>query len=333
MRFVNRCVLAAAVAASVMTAGPARAADVEPLLPAEAEQVFKVNVKQILESDLVKKYALAQVKQALEGNDAQKMLKELGLDPLKDVDSIGGGLWGDNPQDMKGLFVIRGKFDLEKLFAAAEKQAKKDGDKLAVVKDGDFTLLKVTVENRPDPIYVGAPGDSKTGTVIVAGTEKKLVTTALTMAEKKSKSAIKKELAALVEKMDPKASLFVCGVSTGKVGDIPPNPLFDNPEKLKKQLEKMESTAMTLRVAGDISLDITMSMKDTDAADDFGSTVDELLNKAKAFLPFIAMQNQALKPVVNDVSKSLKSKVDKKTVVISAKLSGDAIGKAAGADD
>ena len=48
---------------------------------------------------------------------------------------------------------------------------------------------------------------------------------------------------------------------------------------------------------------------------------------------FIAMQSPQAKPVVNDISKSLKSKVDKNKVVITAKLSGDAIGKAAGSDD
>jgi len=330
MKLVNRCVLAAAVVASGLWAAPARAADVEPLLPADTEQVIQVNVRQILDSDLVKKFALAQIKQALEGNDAQKMIKELGLDPLKDIDKLSGGLWGDDPQNMKGVFILRGKFDLEKLFAAAQKAAEKNGDKIGIVSDGDYKLVKVTVENRPDPIYVSGV-DAKT---IVVGTDKGLVITAMKSADKKdTKPTLKKGLAELVEKMDPKASLFICGVSSGKVGDIPPNPLFDNPEKLKKQLEKLETTAMTLRVTGDITLDITMGMKDTDAADDFGTTVDDLLNKAKAFLPFIAMQKQELKPVVNDLSKTLKSKVDKKTVVITAKLSGDAIGKAAGADD
>jgi hypothetical protein len=37
--------------------------------------------------------------------------------------------------------------------------------------------------------------------------------------------------------------------------------------------------------------------------------------------------------VVNDISKSLKSEVKKDKIVITAKLSGDAIGKAAGTDD
>jgi hypothetical protein len=330
MKVVNRCVLAAVVAATGLLTAPARAADVSPLLPAETESVVFVNVRQILDSDLIKKFALAQIKQALEGNDAQKTMKELGLDPLKDIDQVHGGLWGEDAQNMKGLFVIKGNFDLEKLMAAAEKQAKKEGDKLSIVKDGEYTLIKVTVENRPDPVYVSG-ADKNT---IVIGTDKGLVTTAMKAAETKgTKVALKKDLTDLVGTMDAKASLYVAGVSSGKVGDIPPNPLFDNPEKLKKQLEKLKTSSMVLRVTGDVNLDIAMGMKDAEAADDFGATVDELLNKAKAFLPFIAMQNQNLKPVVNDISKSLKSKVEKDKIVITAKLSGDAIGKAAGTDD
>jgi hypothetical protein len=329
MKVVNRCVLAAAIVTSAVWAAPARAADVDPLLPADTEQVFFVNVRQILDSDLVKKFALAQIKQALEGNDAQKTMKELGLDPLKDVDKISGGAWGEDAQNMKALFVVRGKFDLEKLFDAAKKAAEKDGDKVGIVTEGDFKLVKVTVPNRPDPIYVSGV-DNKT---IVAGTDKGLVTSAMKASEKKDKPAIKKALADLVEKMDAKASMFVCGVSSGKEVNLPPNLPLDNPEKLKKQLEKIETVAMTLRVTGDISLDFAMGMKDTEAADDFGTTVDDLLQKGKAFLPLIAMQQQQMKPIVNDITKTLKSKVDKKTVSVTAKLSGDSIGKAVGSDD
>jgi hypothetical protein len=329
MNFMNRCVLAAAVAATGLLAAPARAADLSPLLPAETESVVFINIRQILDSDLVKKYALSSIKQALEGNDAQRTMKELGLDPLRDIDQIHGGLWGEDAQDMKGLFVIKGKFDLEKLFAAAEREAARQGDRIAIVKDGEYSLVRVTIDDRPDPIYVSG-ADKNT---LVVGTERSVVTAAMQAAEKPGKPALKKELAELAGRMDPKASLFVAGVSSGNIGDIPPNPLFDDPEKLRKQLEKLVDSSMTLKVTGDVNLDITMGMKDADAADDFGATVDDLLTKAKAFLPFIAAQAPQAKPIVNDLTKSLTSKVEKNKVVITAKLSGDAIGRAVGTDD
>ncbi|MGL4424311.1 MAG: hypothetical protein ACRCZF_26890 [Gemmataceae bacterium] len=329
MKLISRFVLTAAVAVSAAIA-PVQAADVDKLLPAETEQVVHINVKQVLESDLIKKYALKQIEQALKGNEAQKALQELGMDPLKDIDTIDGGLWGKSPEDMKGVFTVKGKFDLEKLMTAAKKQAEKDGDKVAIVKEGSYTLIKVTMDNRPDPIYMTGLNDK---TILVA-TDKPLAIAALKISDDTTaKPVIKKELATLVGKMDSKASMFFCGISDGKVGDIPPNPLFDNPEKLKKQLEKMESTAFVMKVTGDVTLEVSMGMKDGDAADDFGSTVDELLNKAKAFLPFLTMQNANLKPVVGDLSKSLKSTVKDKMITIVAKVSGDSISKAVGSDD
>lgn len=329
MRFVSKLLAAAAIGIG-LTATPIRAAEIEKLIPAEAESYFQINLKQIIESDLFKKYALANLKQAMEGNEAQKTLKALGLDPLKDVDTITGGFWGDDPQNMKALVVVRGKFDPAKLFEAAEAAAKKDGDKVSIVKEGDYTLVKITANNRPEPFFASVVNE----TTLVGGTDKKVVTTAMKASDAKdTKSGLKKELVDLIGKMDGKASMFGVGVSNGKVGDIPAIPGIDDPEKLKKQLEKMDSSSMTLKVTGDVSLEIQMSMKDGAAADDFGATVDDLLGKAKALLPLIGGQAPQMKPIITDVTKSLKSKVEKNDIVISVKLTGGAIGKAAGSDD
>lgn len=328
MRFVRRLLAAAAIGLG-LAATPVRAADVDNLIPAETESYLQINMKQIIESDLFKKYALANLKQALQGNEAQKTLETLGLDPLKDIDTITAGFWGDDPQNMKGLLVVRGKFNPTKLFEAVEAAAKKDGDKVSIVKDGDYTLVKITANNRPEPFFASVANEN----TIVGGTDKKLVTNAMKASDSKAKPALKKELAELVAKMDSKASMFGCGVSTGKVGDIPPIPGIDDPEKLKKQLEKLESSSMTLKVTGDVSLEIMMSMKDTAAADDFGATVDDLLGKAKALLPLLAGQAPQMKPIITDITKSLKSKVEKKDIAISVKLTGGSIGKAAGSDD
>ena len=76
----------AAVFAATLVAPVARAAEPDKLLPAEADTVVFVNFKQILEADVVKKYALDQIKQALAGQDAKKLLEDMGLDPMKDIE-------------------------------------------------------------------------------------------------------------------------------------------------------------------------------------------------------------------------------------------------------
>ena len=50
---------------------------VSMILPEATESVLFVNVRQVIDSEVVKKFALGQIKQALQGNDAKKMLYAL----------------------------------------------------------------------------------------------------------------------------------------------------------------------------------------------------------------------------------------------------------------
>ena len=317
---------------AVVAAAPVRAAEVDALLPAETESVMFVNVRQILDSDLVKKYALGQIKQALQGNDAQKMLKDLGLDPLKDVDRITVGSWGKGPEDMEAVAVVRGRFDAEKLFAGAKDQAAKNADKIAIVEEGKYKLVKITNDNQPKPFYI-AVADEKT---IVGANDKKLTVDILKAAEKgATKPSLKKELAALVLKQDEKASVFACGLLEGKVDNVPGvnNIPGVNPEKFQKGLEKLKTFAMTIRLTDEVGLEVVMGMKDADAADDFGTEISNLIGTAKGFLPLLTQNQPNLKPLVDEVSKTLKSKVKDKDVQINLKVTADSIGKATGAGD
>ena len=322
----------AGVVLAVLLAAPARAAEVDPILPAETESVAFVNVRQILDSELIKKYALGQIKQALSGSDAKKTLEKLGLDPLKDVDRVTIGSWGKGQEDMNAVFVVRGKFDPEKLFKAAQEEAKNQGDKIAIVEDGKYKLVKFTQDDSPRPIFA-AVADEKT---IIGGTDKKLVTDALAATEKgAAKPRLKKELAALVLKQDEKASMWAAGLTEGRLEgvQIPPGLPGVDPAKLGKQLENLKNFAMTVRLTEDVTLEVAMGMKDTDAADDFGATVDGLLNTVKQFLPLAAGNAPQAKPLIDEITKTLKSSVKGSDVLVSLKLSAESIGKATGGGD
>jgi hypothetical protein len=329
---MSRLFLAAALA--VAAAAPARAAEIDPVLPAQTESVVFVNVKQILNSDLMKRYAVGQLKQMLasDTNEAGKILKDLGVDPFKDIDRVTGGFWG-NQAEMNGVFVVKGTFDLDKMFTAAENAAKQNADKIAIVSEGKYKLVKFTNDQSPDrPIYATF-ADEKT---IVGGTDKKLVVTAREVAEKGGQPQIKKDLAALILKQDEKASMYLCGLTDGKIDQLPPG--IDqfpglNPEKLQKSLEAMRSMAMTVRLTEDVGLEIAMGMKDSDSADDFGGMLSQLIGTVKGFLPLITGQRPNLKPLVDELNSNLKSKAAGKDVTVTLKLSADAIGKAAGGGD
>jgi hypothetical protein len=326
MTYLSRALFAVAVLA--LPAASARAAEVDPLLPAETESIFFVNVRQALDSDIVKKNFLGQLKQVLKGDDAQKTLNELGLNPLTDIDRLIVGSWGKDKDDMQGVAVLRGKFDPEKLFKAATAAAAKESEKISVVEAGDYKLIKFTNDGKT---FFAAVANEKT---IVAGSDKKLVVAAMEASQKGTKPAIKKELAALLLKMDEKATMFACGLTEGKVGELPPIniPGVDG-DALAKQLGNVQNVSMTFRITEDVSLDISMGMKDGDSADELGKAVDQLINTAKTFLPLVAGQQPKLKPLADELGKNLKSKVKDKDVVLMLKLSADAISKAAAGED
>src|SRR5207248_2681975 len=195
MTRISRFGFGAALAVVLAASPAARAAEPDKLLPADSEFVLSVNFKQIVESDIIKKYALAQIKQALDGADAKKFLSDLGLDPIKDVERVVIGGSGKDQTDTKGLVIIHGKFDPEKLFKAAEAQTKKDPDHFTLVKDGNDKMFKYQPDNG-NPVYATVVDE----TTVIAGSDKKMVTTALGAGTKKP--ALGKDLSALITKQD-----------------------------------------------------------------------------------------------------------------------------------
>jgi hypothetical protein len=254
------------------------------------------------------------------------MVKELGLDPLKDINKMTMGVWGEQPE-MSFVMVMRGKFDPVKLFEAAEKQSKTMGDRIAIVSEDKYKLVKITSENETQPPAYFSVADNNT---IIAASDPKVAVKVVKAAETGAKPSLSKELSQLVLQQDEKASMFMCGVVGDKISDLPPGINLPNvdPKKLQEQLSNVKSLAVTLRLSEDVALEIAAGMKNEDAATDFGITMASLVDTAKTFLPFAAAQQPMAKPVVDDLVKTLKSDVKKNNVILTIKLSADAIASA-----
>jgi hypothetical protein len=318
MMRLTRLGLATAFVVALAGAPVARAAEPDKLLPADADTVAYINVKQLLESDVVKKYALEQIKQTLAGQDVKKLLEDMGLDPLKDIETIWTGLTIKGADDTKGLVVAHGKFDREKLLKAAEAAAKKDGDKFSMVKDGNNTLFKFQPD-QGNPLYATVVDD----TTVVAGTDKKLIATALTQ----QKVALSKELATLVKNTDAKASVFAVSVVKDKFNNVQlPAQLPIDLSGFQKALPNTDTLSVVIKVTGDIKLEVTFGMKDDDAATDMGDAMAKLIDGIKGLVPLLAAADPKAKPLV-DVVKTIKSDVKKKDVTIVGTVTGDNIGK------
>ena len=318
MLSVSRLGLAAAFAVALAGAPAARAAEPDKLLPSDADTVTFVNVKQLVESDVVKKYAIEQIKQALAGQEAKKILEEMGLDPLKDIEKVWVGSSGKDANDMKALIIVHGKFDPDKLFKAAEAATKKDGDKFSMIKDGNTTMFKFQPD-QGNPVYGTVVDD----TTVIAGTDKKLIATALGQ----KKAALGADLGALVKKMDEKASIFAVSIVKGKFDNVKlPAQLPIDLSGFEKALPKTDTLSIVVKVTGDIKLEVTFGMKDDDAATDMGDAMAKLIDGIKGLVPLLAAAEPKAKPLV-DVVKTIKSDVKKKDVVVIGTVTGENIGK------
>ncbi len=335
MRRISRCLLAVVMAAGL--AAPARAADVNPLLPKETEYVVHMNFKQMMDSDIIKKYAMGQIKQALQGEDLKGILDTLGLDPLKDLEQATIGAWGSG-EEMNVVGVVKGKFDAKKMFDGVKELSGKAKDKVEVVTekvdDKEVTLVKLT-QDSGKPMFLTVADDS----TILLASEKKLATDALTAFNKKEKAKVNKALTALVLKQDEKASMYFCGVTEGKLKDVPAS-TFDglkqvgiDGEKMKEQLEKMNTVAVTLNVGKEVKFTAIMGMKDADSAEEFNGTIEKLVDTIKTFLPLLGGQQPKAKALIGDLTKSLGVKAKDKDVTLSFALTAKAIADLAGGDE
>lgn len=320
MMRLSRLTLAAVFAITV-TAPRARAVEPDKLLPADSDTVYFVNVKQILESDVFKKYALEQLKQTLAGEEAKKFWEELGVDPLKDVSKVWAGSSGMKQSDLKVLVILHGKFDPAKLTKTAEDLTKKESDKFSKIKDGTTTMFKFQPE-QGNPFY----GTVVDETTVIGGTDKKLVAAALKQAADQNKAPISAELTALVKKMDEKVSVFAGSVVKGKFDNLkfPPQLPIDV-GNLEETLPKTDTVSISVKVSGDINLEVVIGMKDDAAAGDMGKSLGKLIDNVKALAPLFATEPKT-KPLV-DVVKTIKTDVKKKDVIITGKMTNDNIDK------
>ncbi|MBA4067753.1 MAG: hypothetical protein C0501_29445 [Isosphaera sp.] len=321
---VSRLVLAAAAAAGL--SAPARGAEPDKLIPASADTVAVVNLRQIIDSEIVKKFALDQIKQFLDGQDAKQLLTDLGLDPLKDVDKLVIATSDTSKTDTKFLMVARGRFDPDKLAKTAEAQARKDGERFAVVKDGDFVMYKFQPPDGQPPVYF-APADDK---AVVAASEQKMVAAAVRASAAGAKPAVlKKELADLVRKADEKASVYAVSVLKGKLDDVKVPGGGMLPVKLddfEKVLPKVETMSVAVKIGADVVVDVTLGMADDDAAGDMRNALDDLFKQLKPLVQLLGAADARGKPLA-DILAGIKTGSKNKDVTISGKITGADIGK------
>jgi hypothetical protein len=315
--------LAAAALATVLAAAPARAGEVDKYLPEDTELLISVNVRQIVDSELFKKHALQPAQDALKGLDqVQDVLKELNFDPFKDLDRVLIAKPAGNEQD-RGLAIVYGRFDVDKLRARADDLAKTQPDQLKVHKvpdgsGGKAVVYEIAVSGQPTPVFVALLDK----TTVLAGPGKDYVVDAIKKQTAKEKPTLKnKEVQALLEKMNDKQAVSVAGVGSALAEG--------SPDEIKAVLENLDAVGGGITVGDDIKLEAVLSAKSTDAAKQAKDDIAKGLQDAKLALGLLAAfaENPGV-DLLADVVNSVKVSTKDKLVTINAAVSAEAIEEA-----
>jgi len=302
-----------------LTAAPGRAADLDKYLPPDTETIVTFNVKQLLESAVVKKFGvLEHAKEALKNMDeVGDVLKDLGFDPFKDLDQVIVAGPGGNEKD-KGLIIVHGKFDLEKFKKKAEEAAKDHADMVKVHKSGANLIYEVKVPADQEVTLFVTLASKDT---ILASPGKDYVVDALKLEGKKENAGLKnKQIQGLIEKMDAKQTLSLAMIGEAFAKAELPD------EKIKAALAKIDAVSGGISVTDEVALDIGITTKTAADAKEMSKTLNDGLNQILVVMG-LAVGNEPGLASVMDFLKTIKATPKDKSVFIKARIDADAIDK------
>jgi hypothetical protein len=316
------------------TAGPnARAAEPDKLIPADADTVISVDLKKLLEADFVKKYIVEDLKKQFDKQEAKQFLTDIGLDPFKDVEKLVVASMETNFKEGSQpnfLIVVRGSFDAQKLFQRAEAETKANPDKYSMVRDSGAVMFKIVQQkprdSEPERATFATVIDDKT---LAFASDKKYIAGAIKANDSGQAATLKKELAALIKKVDARVPVYVASVVSGKLGEMelrdPRGPVKLSFESLRKALPNAETILATVRVGTDVAVDLYMGMKDDATANDMRNAMIDLIDQVKPLVKLGVLAGQAPESLP-ELLDSIKITSKKKDMILTIAASGNTLG-------
>jgi hypothetical protein len=298
-----------------------RAAEVDPYLPDDTEFIVNLNLRQLLDSTLVKKHVLEMAQEALRGNDqVQDILKDLGFDPFKDLDRIVIASPGGTDKD-RGLLIAHGRFDVAKFKAKAEEVAKDESDHLKIHKvlGGKHLLYEVNMPEHDEPFFVALAGRD----TLLGSPGKDYVIDALKKSKDPTKPILKnKKFQALLDKMDANQSLSLAAVTNTETQKA----INKAPGDIKGMIEKIQALGGGLTISDEVKLELIVTTKNEKDAKDLGDSAKAGLNAILAFVSAFAQNNESPEgEFAVDVIKSLSIKSKGESVTLKGRISSDLI--------
>lgn len=272
-----------ALAAALTIVPSARAADPK-LLPGDTEWVFSFNLKQILDSELVKanRDALDQLldlakNRAPDDPGAEKFLKAADFDPIRDMVSLSvAGPAGVDPDRL--VVIVEGKFKADKVHGAAQEFAKAAGDAVKVTMIGGVRVYEISVPG--EKTAFASLVDENT---LVLTPSKDIITEVIARAAG-GKKGHKKEFRTLTESLNPRQSLSFAATGNAITTGIKNAPKIPKADKIADVLSQVQGIAGSLTVKKAIEFQLNVTAADADTAKTLAQGAEFGLSMVKAMV-------------------------------------------------
>jgi hypothetical protein len=297
--------IALSLAAPALTApAPSQTSTAQPdrLTPGDAEVVVAVNVRQMLQTPVVKKHALDPLKLGLQRNDElRQLLAAAGLDPLKDIDTIALSTSGNPTSTGKLLVVVRGHFDPEKVRTASEAYAKKHPGWLKNVKEGELPMWEITSDGKS---FFAAFADKDTLVMTTAKEE----TAAAVRRASQPPQPLNKDMRAALDRLTGSDSVWLAMVATDPIKQ-----LLKGDDLAKNFADALQSVTGSLELTDDAQFTLVVHTNNPMAATRIKGKLDDLM-------PFLNVLGTGKTPLIGELIRGIKLETDKNDVSVRLKV-------------
>lgn len=316
MNILRNLALVGLLVLAPVGAAPA-APELDRLTPSDTEMVVQVNVRQLLQTPLVKKHSLDPLKLLLQRNDEVKqLLAAAGLDPLKDIDTISLCTSGNPLSGGKLLAVVRGSFDVDKARKAAEEYARKHPGRLKSINDPARPLWEITSDNKS--FYAAFAGDK---TLVMTTTKED--TAAVIARAGQTPQQPSKAMQAALDHLKGSESVWMALVATDEIKQ-----LLKNDDTAKDFAVALQSVTGALELTDDARLAVVVHTNSPEAAVQIKGKIDEVM----PLLAFLGSGKDKSGRIVKDMIDGIKLKTEKNDVSIRLQITEAQIDKVRKAD-
>ena len=304
MQFARRFSIAAACTLILLLSASAAQAQQTKLLPNDTEMIVTFNVQQILKSELLKgdqakvivEMVKAKVTEFLDDKGMAKWLKQADFDLFQDLHRITFAIpGGRNPEEV--FVVLEGKFDPDKIEAAATEASKQAGGGLKVIKIAKVKAFEVSPKDEKT-MYVGVLNKK---TMIACATKADFAEAVDRLNDEKApnyKSAIFK---GLLETVNNKQSISFVATSimlTKLAEKAPEGAGGAQAEQAIALLKQLDGFSTAVTIEKNIDFQLGVNTKDNETASKYAGLGNLLIGAAKVKIGDEAKKNEKLVPAM-----------------------------------